>query len=180
MFSKKGILWTATLALIASFFTINVQAEIARFLQVDQQIYRGGQPETKADYDRLQQMGIKYVFNLRDDYDDIVREQRELEKRGMVLLSYPMNPWDTPDAKTVKYMLYQIAEAQKTGGVFVHCHHGKDRTGVIMGLYRIHFQRWDRMKAYSELASFGFNHIFWDLLDFYWVHSLPGALNKIN
>ena len=167
------------ITLVLIFSTLSASAEILRFVQVDQTIFRGSQPENKMDYDRLQELGVKYVFNLRDDYREIQWEKQELDKRGIVLMSYPMSPWDKPNPRTIKQMLLQIQQASQLGGVYIHCHHGKDRTGIVMGLYRIHFQGWDRMKAYSEMASLGFNHIFWDMQDFFWKYSLPRAFDKV-
>ena len=41
--------------------------------------------------------------------------------------------------------------------IFIHCHHGQDRTGLIIGLYRVEAQGWAPAKAYQEMLVNGFH-----------------------
>ena len=40
--------------------------------------------------------------------------------------------------------------------IFVHCRLGKDRTGLVIALYRVLYQQWDACTAWKEWKSFGY------------------------
>ena len=42
-------------------------------------------------------------------------------------------------------------------GTYVHCEHGQDRTGLIIGAYRVRVQRWSKSQAYQEMKAHGFH-----------------------
>ena len=41
------------------------------------------------------------------------------------------------------------------GQVFIHCQHGKDRTGLLAALYRVKYQGWTPEQAHKEWAALG-------------------------
>jgi protein tyrosine/serine phosphatase len=41
--------------------------------------------------------------------------------------------------------------------IFVHCLHGRDRTGLMTAVYRVHFDGWPVEKAYEEMLECGFD-----------------------
>jgi hypothetical protein len=45
---------------------------------------------------------------------------------------------------------------------FVHCHHGSDRTGMMVAVYRAVVQGWPMDKAIDEMINggFGFHEIY--------------------
>ena len=43
-----------------------------------------------------------------------------------------------------------------SGGVYVHCHHGADRTGAILAMYRIEREGYTPQQAYKEARKYGF------------------------
>ncbi len=42
-------------------------------------------------------------------------------------------------------------------GTYVHCEHGQDRTGLIIGAYRVKVEHWTKEQAYQEMLRFGFH-----------------------
>ena len=40
--------------------------------------------------------------------------------------------------------------------IVVHCHQGSDRTGAVIAMYRIVFQKWAKEKALDEMENGGF------------------------
>jgi hypothetical protein len=46
-----------------------------------------------------------------------------------------------------------VLEDRTQAPVFVHCHEGKDRTGMIIACYRISHDRWSNVKALAEAKS---------------------------
>jgi protein tyrosine/serine phosphatase len=42
------------------------------------------------------------------------------------------------------------------GAVFVHCAHGADRTGLMIGLWRVQHDGWSYLAAAQEALHYGF------------------------
>jgi len=42
-----------------------------------------------------------------------------------------------------------------TGTIFLHCRRGADRTGTLVGLYRVTRQNWTPQRAYDEARKVG-------------------------
>ena len=61
----------------------------------------------------------------------------------------------------------QAVDAIKPG-TFIHCTHGHDRTGLVVGCYRVLKQGWTKNDAYAEMLQHGFHpellglYLFWD------------------
>ncbi len=129
-------------------------AAIPRFSQVSPDIFRGGQPETVADFDALKAKGIRTVIYLRTE--DPRRERDIVNRLGMNFEYFPIDPLSYPSEATVNAALTALTDP-KLQPVFIHCQHGKDRTGLLVGLYRVHHEQWSAPKAYTEMKSFGFS-----------------------
>ena len=50
--------------------------------------------------------------------------------------------------------------------LFIHCARGKDRTGMMAGLYRIEAQGWEPVAAVEEMRFFGYHGWYHDLIDY--------------
>lgn len=53
--------------------------------------------------------------------------------------------------------------------VFLHCHHGADRTGLMVGVYRVTFCGWTKEAAIQEMVEggYGFHPIWENLVHFF-------------
>jgi protein tyrosine/serine phosphatase len=51
--------------------------------------------------------------------------------------------------------------------IFVHCQQGEDRTGLIVGLYRVETEHWSPAAAYREMIAKGFHKILFFLNHYY-------------
>lgn len=141
--------------------------DIPKFFKVDDGVFRGAQPEDEIDYDFLKAHGVKSILNLRRTKAAIRTEGLEASKRGMGFLSVPMKSFFSPGNKAVNAALAFVTDPANQP-VFVHCRKGKDRTGLVIGLYRVHVQGWDPHEAYKEMRSFGFNPWLVGLEHMYW------------
>ncbi len=131
--------------------------QIRRFQMVAPDFYRGGQPKDK-DFVYLQQRGIKTIINLRKEND----EQPIVEKLGMKYVHLPLSAWRrVPDSAIETFM--QILKDPTNYPIFIHCQRGADRTGVMVGFYRIAFQGWDAKRAYQEARQIGMRWWYRDL-----------------
>lgn len=149
------------IAIFIAFFVSNfASADIIRLAQVTSKIYRGGQPETQADYDVLKKLGVKTIINLRNDG---LYEKEIARTNGFQWEWFPMQAHVVPQDILVDGALSAMNDPAKQP-VFIHCRAGKDRTGLIVALHRALYQRWPSNAAYYEMLSFGFNRIWVPLL----------------
>jgi len=126
----------------------NSQA-IPRFDQVAEGFYRGGQPRRQG-FEYLKQIGVKTVINLRAEN----QEAEEVKSLGFHYVHIPMSPWERVSESKIQ-MFLQVLRDRDSYPVFVHCERGADRTGFMVGLYRIAFQGWSPDRAYEEARAHG-------------------------
>jgi len=68
--------------------------------------------------------------------------------------------------------------ADPQGGPYlIHCHHGSDRTGLMIAMYRILHQHWTTQQALAEmtLGGYGFHPLWQNIID-YLTHADAAAL----
>jgi len=125
---------------------------IKNFGQMDDRFYRGAQPK-ENDFQDLKSLGIKTVFDLRDDPQSY--EKRNVEALGMRYINIPMSDKDYPKAEQIDTFL-KLANDPTTGKFFVHCAGGRHRTGVMGAVYRLTHDHWNYDQAYSEMKDYDF------------------------
>ena len=133
---------------------------IERFLQVDDQLFRGAQPDLGG-FKYLRDLGVRTIINLRQAKDAERLNEREIvESLGMKYVNIPIEDGNfftrsrriPPEAIR---SFFQIIDASESGTVFVHCHRGADRTGALVSFYRIARHNWDSVRAYAEARQIG-------------------------
>lgn len=141
------------LALIAiPAFPADLQVSgIPNFHQVNDHIYRGGQPSNEA-WQGLAKLGVTTVIDLRRESEHQTgAEARAVQAAGMRYVNVPMNGIVAPtDEQIVK-----VLKMFESGPVFVHCRRGADRTGTVVACYRMRHDGWDNEKAFKEAKSLG-------------------------
>ena len=70
-----------------------------------------------------------------------------------------------PEAKLARAIA--ALGADDHGNVYVHCSHGRDRTGLIVGLYRVLHEGWQAKDAYAEMNTEGFRPLNRNLREFW-------------
>src|SRR5579864_1381908 len=101
---------------------------IANFYQVDQHVYRGAQP-TGQGFQYLASIGVKTVIDLREADSRAKAEESAVTAAGMKYVNVPMTGLTPPSEAEITKIL-GILEDNSSGGVFVHCKRGADRTGA--------------------------------------------------
>ncbi len=170
-------LFLALVFVLAAATPPEAQAEILRFREVEAgQIYRGSQPETLEDFAFLQSLGIRTLLDLRTSSDDITRERRLGKAFGFRVLNRQLNGFFGPSLGDLGDEeldeIQDLLKDPRLHPIFVHCRHGKDRTGLVVGIYRVETQGWSPEHAYREMRSLGFTplllglwHRFWDRME---------------
>ena len=151
-------------------FGSDANADLKRFIKVAEGIYRGDQPDTVEDYETLKSIGIKTLINLRHEESWQGREKDTAAGMGFNYQSYPMNPLNYPQEAQVNAILSDLTNPELQP-VYLHCKHGKDRTGMIIGIYRVEDEGWDSKTAYKEMRAIGFNPVFLPLVRYYLVRT---------
>jgi protein tyrosine phosphatase (PTP) superfamily phosphohydrolase (DUF442 family) len=147
----------ATLSQITTPVALN-STGLPNAYQLTENFYRGGQP-TEEGYRILSKMGVKTIISFRTH-----KPNKELiESLGMESVHIPLNPALITPTQMTRFL--QLVADPTHQPVYVHCHFGSDRTGVMVAIYRLIIQKWSKEKALAEMQDpkFGFNKIFFTL-----------------
>lgn len=137
-------------------------------------IIRGGEPYSKG-IDCLQKSDVIAVIDLRTEGEHR-DEAAQVTAAGMSYYAFPMSTddgWEASKECTSRGMsaaacdeknslaaidrIKEILSANPTGKIYVHCAHGEDRTGLMLGLFRLLAQRCSSTEARAEMRAFGYS-----------------------
>lgn len=131
-------------------------------------VMRGGRPSV-AGYIKLKALGIKTIIDL-ETADLVEANQAAIDSdranataAGMRWVHIPMQAFTTGlsarfDAKVNQALA--VLKNHGRGGVYLHCKHGRDRTGLVMALDRVENEGWAADRAYDEMIARGFRTYF--------------------
>jgi protein tyrosine/serine phosphatase len=130
----------------------NVPVTIENFGNVNEHIYRGGQPNGD-NYRQLVAIGIKTVVDLRGDSE---RGSKALaEEAGLRYINLPLADKQYPQPDAAQRFLETVNDPT-IWPVYVHCAGGRHRTGAMIAVYRITIDGWDIDHTYQEMKDYGF------------------------
>lgn len=173
----KHIVLVLSLLCGSASFAKSVPPSVERFSAVTEKFFRGGRPKTEAEVAELARFGIKIVINIQGgDYQgnqivgyivpywedgetpaEIDAERTLFERYGIEYHNFPINslkPLDFSQSRNIERLLNILRDPQHPP-VYLHCAHGVDRTGMIVGLYRMSVQGWSAEDAYAEYEANG-------------------------
>ena len=159
--SARGAVSVALLVLAGNAVRADTP-DLPNFHTVAPGIYRGAAP-TSAGLQRLRAMGVRTVIDLRIAPKTVRKEKVEAERLGFKWINLPMSG-DPPTQKQVDTLLATLNGAAREP-VFVHCQHGADRTGCMLGIYRVSRQGWSYDQTYKEMRKYGFKPHYTKLAD---------------
>jgi tyrosine-protein phosphatase SIW14 len=152
-------LWHATaLISLITLQTITVPLPIfslsgvPNFHRVNDALYRGGQPSIEGLH-ALANLGIKTVLDLRLSTRVSDWEEREVKRFVMRYVHLRLYGKETPSPKDINKAFSVINDPAECP-VFIHCREGKDRTGMIVGCYRVAHDHWSNRRALAEATSY--------------------------
>lgn len=151
--------------LTTNFLAFGTWALPEKFYEVSPGIYRSAQP-SKKDIQELKEFGIKTILVLNNDEDVVRSELKAAKKAGLNVIEQPMSGFWTPDDSQVDEILAALKD-KNSYPVLIHCKHGEDRTGLIVGLHRVFAEGWTPEAAYDEMLDYGFHPLLFKLDNYY-------------
>ena len=140
---------------VADFQTLaSSSGELPNLRLVSGRILRGGQP-SETGLALLKRAGVKTIINLRNEPVEIERERKSAEPLGLKFISIPMYPFEYSTVSQFQKFLNSVAVVEN-GPVYVHCQFGRDRTGTMIGAYRIMMENWTFDNAFKEMMACGY------------------------
>lgn len=130
-------------------------------------LYRGGQPTNDDDWTYLKKIGVTRVIQL-NKYASATGDEDEVtvgKKHGITVIPILMQPedwphnwnlWATPTNEQIDKALGVLERTGETP-LYIHCSHGKDRTGLVVAIYRVRNNNYCKDTAYKEMSFFGAN-----------------------
>ena len=126
---------------------------ISNFGCINESFYRGAQPKGR-DYDQLAAMGVKTVIDLQQDGER--NEEQMVEAAGMKFYRIGLSDSSWPSREKAEQFL-KIVNDPANQPVFVHCHGGRHRAGIMTAIYRMTHDGWTAERAYAEMKQYGFD-----------------------
>lgn len=133
----------------------SAEIPINNFHHVVEGIYRGGRP-SRDGLKALRQQGFRTVLSFRWRKAPIAVERAYVEELGMKFINIPLNYWSLPNQAQIDAFL-EVVDDRRNYPIFVHCFHGADRTGLLIGIYRLVRCKWTFEEAYREMLACGFH-----------------------
>ncbi|GAC1439455.1 MAG: hypothetical protein NVSMB68_10990 [Thermoanaerobaculia bacterium] len=117
-------------------------------------VLRGAQP-TAAEIENLSRRGVRTIVKF--NANDLDMERSVTSQLGIRLIEIPLNARTVGTSRSCDGVerAYAAMTDPMNWPVYIHCEHGRDRTGFMAGLYRERVQGWTWPQVSDELARFG-------------------------
>ncbi len=121
-----------------------------RFAEVQKGLYRGGCP-TAEDLSVLKNVwGIKKIVSLDDECGHAI--DSACKDLGLKHIVWGLGDGRDPKVGALKKRI--VPQLLHDGPTYIHCFHGKDRTGMAIAMFRV-YTGWPVGKALAEAFKFG-------------------------
>ena len=137
----------------AAQFDASSRIRVDNFGCINEKFYRGAQPKG-SDYKDLAALGVKTIIDLQQDGER--DEQQMVEAAGMKFYRVGMSDSSWPSAEKAAQFI-KIVNDPANQPVFIHCHGGRHRAGIMTAIYRMTHDGWDADQAYKEMRQYGFD-----------------------
>lgn len=125
---------------------------ISKFLRVDDGLYRGSAPSPKDVQMLKNKYGVNKIISLDQNCANVISNACKL--LGIKQVVIDLNEDKNTLVNLLKNDLQSLLKSD--GPTFVHCRHGKDRTGLVIAMYECKYKGKDPEKAIAEAKQLGF------------------------
>jgi tyrosine-protein phosphatase SIW14 len=147
---------------------------------VSRSLYRGPRPDLPMLDELFLKMGVRTLINLEKGWFEFLhghehQESLAAERIGFAYGCSPLSDFGAPSKADLDLIFQCINGSMAAGdGVYVHCLHGEDRTGMVCAYWRVKVDGWPVEKAIEEMFAMGFHGVPYEW--FGWVRALRGYL----
>ena len=134
--------------------------ETGQIIKVSEGLYRGPR---LVDLNELKSLKIHTILNLEDNSEAIQKESEAAEQLGIVMINIPMSGISRPKRADLLKAV-KIIEDQGARPIYVHCLHGRDRTGYVIAADKIMHHGWSVERAFQEAIDKGHNKWFLEFI----------------
>jgi len=120
-----------------------------RFSKVVDGLFRGGRP-TDDEVRKLKEMGINKIVSLDDESGKAIHPM--CNNLNIEHVQWGLGDGRDPKVSALKKRI--VPSLLSGGPTYVHCYHGKDRTGMCIAMFRV-YNGWSVGDALSEAFGFG-------------------------
>lgn len=137
---------------------------LLNFHEVHPYLYRGGAPDEASLKKLKDEKHIQTLIDLRAPSECKIPEKKIAAELGMEYINLPMAS-QAPTKKQVDTFIHEVERAKnkESGPVYVHCAHGSDRTGSLVGIWRVTHDGYTYDQAYAEMRKYFFGPKFTNL-----------------
>lgn len=136
--------------------------DLPNFAVVAPGIYRGAAPTAKG-LEELKKLGVAHVIDLRIERKGQDDEAATAKRLGLQRTRIRMGREAPTNAQVKEFM--DIVRQAGAKPVFIHCQHGADRTGAMVGIYRAVDCGWKFDEIWKEMRRYGFKTYLSELKD---------------
>ena len=151
--------------------SIGAQARIPNEATVEDQITRGGRPAL-SDIE-----GFKTIINIETKGKAVDAEKRRAAQLGIQFYASEMSVYHEPTDERIQNII-NILKDKNNQPLFIHCLHGQDRTGLVVGLYRVYVDGWAPEAAYQEMIEKGFHPKYTVLKNYFFEKTKSVAISE--
>ena len=120
---------------------------------ISKKLGRGAQP-SMIGLHNLRRSSINIDVKLNQE-SEMPYWQEKAWFRGGKVINFPIDP-NHPDCPAINKLVVLIHNKVKAGKrVFFHCTYGRDRAGLVAGLYRMRYQHWTYTQLGNDWAYYG-------------------------
>ena len=144
------------------------QGDLPNFHVVHDYLLRGSEPSSQG-LKTLKALGVDEIVDLRAPTAKALAEKAEAKSLGMKYINLPMSSQPPTEQQVMTFLKAVDEKAQLAKehlsddkgtkyphSVFVHCAHGSDRTGCMVGIWRVSRDHWTYDQAYKEMRKYYF------------------------
>lgn len=125
---------------------------IKRFRKIKDNLYRGSAPSVKDVIKIHKLLGIKRIVSLDQLASDRINNICKLLHIEHIIIHL-----DGTRKSLLKLLSYNLSDLLDSGiPTFLHCHEGKDRTGLVTALFKCKYMGMNPEDAIKEAESLGF------------------------
>lgn len=116
--------------------------------RIASKLFRSAQPDSEG-LNTLNLLGIRTIIKLNDEFTS------EIVDRRFHMIYMPL-PTITFDYKQAVHVAEKVKDCIMSGNdTLVHCTWGRDRTGLIIGTYRLMYLDWTLNQVNEEREAYG-------------------------